>query len=98
MSLRGRPLTAAVSSQFIVEPKDGSGMVAVHLAKTFLSGPQDLSLADEAGMASRKLSESLAGTTAVLYSLYWGRLLLPCRFGLCRITTHRLLVPLARGV
>src|SRR5437773_9845883 len=95
MSLRGRPLTADVSSQFIVEPGDGSGMIAVHLAKTFLSGPQDLSLADEAGMASRKLSESLGGTTVLLYSLYWGRLLRPCWFGLSRYTTHRLLVPLA---
>src|SRR5436309_7238725 len=95
MSFRGRPLMAAISSQFIVEPKDGSGMVAVHLAKTFLSGPQDLSLADEAGMASRKLSESLGGTTVLLYSLYWGRLLRPCWFGLSRYTTHRLLVPLA---
>ena len=93
MSLRGRPLTAAVSSQFIVEPGDGSGMIAVHLAKTFLSGPQDLSLADEAGMATRKLCESLGGTTVLLYSLYWGRLLRPCQFGLSRCTRHRLLTP-----
>jgi len=64
MSIRGRPIQAAVSSQFIVEPGRRSTMAAVHLMKTFMSGPQDVSIADEANGLSRKLWESLGGTTA----------------------------------
>jgi hypothetical protein len=48
MSIRGRPIQAAVSSQFIVEPGRRSTMAAVHLMKTFMSGPQDVSISDEA--------------------------------------------------
>jgi len=85
MSIRGRPIQAAVSSQFIVEPGRRSTMAAVHLMKTFMSGPQDVSIADEANCLSRKLWESLGGDTALLHSIHWARLLRPAQFGLLRM-------------
>ncbi len=85
MSIRGRPIQAAVSSQFIVEPGRRSTMAAVHLMKTFMSGPQDVSIADEANCLSRKLWESLGGATALLHSIHWARLLRPAQFGLLRM-------------
>jgi len=85
MSIRGRPIQAAVSSQFIVEPGRRSTMAAVHLLKTFMAGPQDVSIADEANDTSRKLWESLGGATALLYSAHWARLLRPSEFGLLRM-------------
>ena len=85
MSIRGRPIQAAVSSQFIVEPGRRSTMAAVHLMKTFMSGPQDVSIADEANCRSRKLWESLGGATALLHSIHWARLLRPAQFGLLRM-------------
>lgn len=85
MSIRGRPIQAAVSSQFIVEPGRRSTMAAVHLLKTFMAGPQDVSIADEANDTSRKLWESLGGATALLYSVHWARLLRPSEFGLLRM-------------
>ena len=86
MSVNGRPLRAAVSSQFIVDPTRRSTLAAIKLLKTFISGPQDLSIADEANNASRKLLESLGGSAALLYSLYWFRLLQPAQFLLSRVS------------
>ncbi|PYS95472.1 MAG: hypothetical protein DMF50_08630 [Acidobacteria bacterium] len=85
MSLRGRPIQAALSSQFIVEPGGRSAVAAIELIKAFVAGPQDLSLADEATRTSRRLWERLGGATALLQSLYWGRVLRPCRFLVSRL-------------
>jgi len=104
MSVKGRAVRAAVSSQFIVDPARRSTLAAIKLLKTFISGPQDLSIADEANDASRKLLESLGGTAALLYSLYWFRLLQPAQFLLSRVShpvphaLSRVLVPLCRVV
>ena len=43
-----RIFRAALSSQFIVHPKRRSTLAGVELLRAFLSGPQDLSLTDEA--------------------------------------------------
>ncbi|HEY1266891.1 MAG TPA: hypothetical protein VGH16_06515 [Candidatus Binatia bacterium] len=102
MSFNGRPVRAAVSSQFIVDPARRSTLAAVKLLQAFISGPQDLSIADEANDASRKLLESLGGSTALLYSLYWFRILQPARFLLSRAgagmprSVARVLLPACR--
>jgi hypothetical protein len=95
MSLGGRSVRVAVSSQFIVDPARRSTLAAIKLLQAFISGPQDLSLADEANDASRKLLESLGGSAALLYSLYWFRLLQPAQFLLSRVT-HPVLRALSR--
>ncbi len=89
MSLRGRPVRAAISSQFIVEPARRATMAAIELIKALLAGPQDLTLADEASDVSRKLWEGLGGHTALPYSLYWVRLLRPAVFALQRWSLRR---------
>lgn len=104
MSLNGRVVRAAVSSQFIVNPARRSTLAAVKLLQTFISGPQDLSIADEANDVSRKLLESLSGSAALLYSLYWFRLLQPAQFLLSRVSHPvsrafaRTLAPLCRAI
>src|SRR6185295_18132516 len=50
------------------------------LMEAFFAGPQDLSLADEATEQARRIWEGVGGTTALVYSLYWTRLIRPCRF------------------
>lgn len=72
-----RTFHALVSSQFIVDPGSAVGLVALQLAKAYLEGPQDLSIADEANDVSRRIWEGLGGTTAPLLSLYWTRPLRP---------------------
>jgi len=80
MLLDGMPVCVALSSQFIVDPNSRALGAGVGLLKAFLTGPQDLSLTDEANNASRKLWEGLGGSTALLYSVQWTRLLRPSRF------------------
>jgi hypothetical protein len=66
-----RRIRAAVSTQFIVDAKARSKLIAVALLRDFLNGPQDLSFTDEANETSRKLWEKLGGSTSALYSLHW---------------------------
>jgi hypothetical protein len=66
-----RRIRAAVSSQFIAEPRARSRLIAVALLRDFLNGPQDFSFTDEANETSRILWEKLGGSTSVLYSLHW---------------------------
>jgi hypothetical protein len=80
MLLNGRPIRAAVSMHFMVEPGSRSTLAGIQLLKTFFSGPQDLSLTDSAGAVGRKIWEGLGGATALAYSINWVRLLRPGRY------------------
>jgi hypothetical protein len=95
VSVNGRQYLAAVSSQFIVHPAAHTGLVALRLAKAYLEGPQDLSIADEANDVSRKIWQGLGGSTALLLSMYWTRALCPARVGLSFVRARRRLAPLA---
>lgn len=66
-----RRIRAAVSTQFIAEPRARSRLIAVALLRDFLNGPQDFSFTDEANETSRILWERLGGSTSVLHSLHW---------------------------
>jgi len=90
MLMKGRPIRVAVSTQFMVDPSSRSSLAAVQLLKRFYSGPQDLSFADLAYDSGRRLWESLGGTAALLYSIYWTRILRPCRYGIPFLRTHGL--------
>jgi hypothetical protein len=87
MSLDGRRFQAAISSQFVVEP--GCSLVAVALAKAFLAGPQDVSIADEANDGARRIWEGLGGSTSFLQSMYWTRPLRPASFAFSFIRRRR---------
>src|SRR5262249_5263172 len=80
MLLHGRPIRAATSMHFMVEPGSRSTLAGVQLLKTFFSVPQDLSLTDSAGAVGRKIWEGLGGSTALAYSINWTRLLRPSRY------------------
>lgn len=95
MSLNGESISVALSSQFIVDPNSRASGAGVRLMKIFLAGPQELSLTDEANNTSRRLWEGLGGSTALLYSIHWTRLLRPSRFFISRFSEHGLLSLLA---
>jgi hypothetical protein len=84
MMLRDRPIRAVITAHFIVEPAHRATLAGIELLRTLLSGPQDLTLADEASDTSRKLLEGLGGKIDLLYSLYWVRLLRPCELAVSR--------------
>jgi len=95
MTMNGRPVQAAISSQFVVDPASHVGLVAVRLARAFLEGPQDLSISDEANDVARRLWEGLGGTTSLLHSLHWTRPLRPARLALSLLRGRARLAPLA---
>lgn len=79
MIFNGHRIKAAVSHSFIVQPGSRSTLAAFELAKHFLSGPQDLSMA-EGSNVSRRIWERSGGSTSLLYSLCWTRPLRPSRY------------------
>ena len=81
MSFNGEILRAAITSQFVVDP-DFRGCVGLKLLSAVLSGPQDLTIADESNTDSRKVWEGLGGATSHLYSMRWIYPLRPCQFAL----------------
>lgn len=85
MLLRGRPIRVAVGCQLMVDPDKRHSLTALRLMKACLSGPQDLTLADGANDASRRLWIGLGGTASLLYSLHWTRPLRPARYLLSRL-------------
>src|SRR4051812_36454313 len=76
----GRRVSAALSSQFVVQKEARRKFVGVMLLRQFLSGPQDLSFADESNESSRRIWESLGGVTAAPYSMHWTAPLHPGKF------------------
>jgi predicted N-acetyltransferase YhbS len=82
MQYMGKPILAAIASQFVVDHDSRFHMVGIQLLQEYLKGPQDLSVADEANNSARMLWEKFGGTTAFLYSLYWTRVLRPLAYAL----------------
>lgn len=79
MSIGGRPIQVAISHTFMVQPERRSTLAGVELLKVFFAGRQDLSMA-EGNDFSRKMWEGLGGTTELLYSICWMRLLRPSQY------------------
>ncbi|NNE91601.1 MAG: hypothetical protein HKN23_08140 [Verrucomicrobiales bacterium] len=80
MLFRGEPVTAAVSSAFVVKA-DASGnrnpLTGISLLREFLGGKQDLSVADAANETTRQLWTKSGGAIAYPYSFTWTRPLQP---------------------
>lgn len=79
MRFSGRSVRASVSSNFrvsdAVDPRQRP-FVAARLVKSYMGGPQELSVADGSTDTSRRIWEACGGFVAPLYSLDW---LLPLR-------------------
>lgn len=79
MLYRNRPITVAVTHNFMVAPGMRSTMAGLQLARQVLAGAQDLTLA-EGNNTSRRIWESFSGSVSLLYSLHWTRPLLAGRY------------------
>ncbi|MCI0336809.1 MAG: hypothetical protein L0226_04490 [Acidobacteria bacterium] len=88
MTLGDRPIRVAISFHFMVEPESRSSMAGVKLLKAFFSGPQDLSLTDGSGDKGRRVWEGVGGTTALLYSQRWIRILRPTQEAVNLLSKH----------
>lgn len=86
--IEGRPVLAAIISHYMVDPPARGTLMGTALLRRFLDGPQDVSLADDATEPARRIWERLGGSSALLLSLHWTRLLSPSR-ALLRIRRRR---------
>jgi len=66
-----RKITAAVSSQFVVDPESRPRLAAVHLLREFFNGRQDLAFTDEASESYQKIWVALGGSVSMLQSVHW---------------------------
>lgn len=80
MLLRGRPIRVAMGCQFFVDPDKRHSLTALELVKACISGPQDLTITDTAGLRSERMWTAIGGSAALLYSLDWIRPLRPARY------------------
>lgn len=97
MSVNGRPLQAAITHHFMVEPGSRWTLAGVELLRKFFAGPQDLSLA-EGGNVARKMMERFGGATSFLHSLRWTRPLRPSRYLLSFLKRRGLAAPFERAL
>jgi len=98
MSMSGRPIQAAISHTLMVERGSRSTLAGVALVKRFLSGPQDLSVAQGSSDAGRRISEGFGGSTSILYSIRWTRPLRPAHYGLALLKRRGLAAAFAGGL
>jgi hypothetical protein len=87
MRFRGAELRAAVSTQFMVHP-GARGHAGIRLVQRLFAGPQDLTLADAAPDAARKIWVAFGGDSLPLQSLVWVRALRPARHAAAGLGDH----------
>jgi hypothetical protein len=93
MLLKGELVKIAYGGNFVVHPGFRNTLAGLHLLRTYMAGPQDLSQTDSANDTSRALLERLGFTTIIPYSIYWVRLLRPARcatYALARVSESAL--------
>src|SRR5882724_13259306 len=99
MSWNGRSIKVAIVSQYMVEP-GYRGLTGLLLLKTFLAGPQDLSMTDGASHETVRIWKAVGGTDSIPHSIHWTRPLRPLRYALscvsARIPPAALAAPLGR--
>lgn len=76
-SLRGRTVSVAMAAKFMVDPAAQSPAAGLALCKTFLAGPQDLSVADTANLSGRTIWHAFGSQTIWQYGFNWRRTLKP---------------------
>ena len=76
----GRDLRGAVCGSLMVDERDSDPFAGARLMRSFLSGPQDISLSETANPISEGMWRKLRGTILPAYSLEWVRVLRPAGF------------------
>jgi len=77
----GDPVTAAVSGSLMVDEPVKNPLVGARLLRSYLNGPQDLSLSESANAVSQPMWSKLGGKTEPAYSMEWLRVIKPAGLG-----------------
>jgi hypothetical protein len=99
LTLGGRKLRAGMAGSLMVKDPAKDPLAGARLLRSFLTGPQDISLSETANLVSQRMWERLGGTTVAGLSLDWMRAFRPAALAIDvasgRIKAVRLARPLA---
>lgn len=102
MLFKQRPVTAAICGSIAVLDPQKDPMVGARLVKSFLNGPQDLSLSETANKISYALWTGSGGSALLDYSMKWHRPIFPLGYALHMVSERssfvRRLLPVMRPV
>ena len=102
MIFEGTTLRAAFCGALMVRGREQDPMAGARLLKSFLSGPQDISLSETANKTSLEMSKPLKGISLAPYSLEWMKVLRPaafaCDMALRKSALRKWTVPVARSL
>lgn len=102
LTFGGEPLRAAVAGSLMVDNPAENPLAGARLLRSFLSGPQDLSISESANALSAGMWERLGHKPIAAYSLDWVRVLRPAGFGVAALASGfrpaKMLSPLAMAV
>ena len=82
MKFVGQPIRAAVSSSIVVDQPEIRPLAGARLLRSFLSGPQDISISEPLNAVSQGMWERLGGQMVVSESMEWLRVFRPTGLGL----------------
>jgi hypothetical protein len=77
LDFEGETIRMAFSTQLVADPKARSRAVGAFLLKSYLAGPQDMTITDEASDEVRRMWEGLGGETLHLECIGWIRAFRP---------------------
>jgi hypothetical protein len=77
LEIDGRPLRAAFAGSMMVDRHEQNPLAGARLLRSFLSGPQDISLTETANALALGMWQKLALPLDIAYSLNWLRVLRP---------------------
>jgi hypothetical protein len=98
MSLRGKPIRAALASTIMVQNPKDHPLAGAGLLRAFLNGPQDLSMSDDANQTSVAMWKKLGGQSVPLESMEWLRVLRPAGFAVATAADRMPWARIARPV
>lgn len=98
LRFQGQSIRGAIAGALMVREPQERPLAGARLLRTFLSGPQDLSLGDTANWSSQTPWERLGGTMLPAESMEWLKILRLARFGANSLSTRlpRFMGPLLR--
>ncbi|WP_137129818.1 hypothetical protein [Rhizobium sp. FY34] len=102
MEYEGRPLRVAYAGALTVEDSALHPLAGARLLRSFLSGPQDISVTETANATAARMWQKQGIPLNTAYSLNWIRLLRPAAGAMSilerKLPAARLLSPLAHGI
>jgi hypothetical protein len=99
LRFNGEPVMAAVCGSLMVDEPARNALTGARLLRSFLNGPQELSVSESANTLSRPMWDKLGGRTEPAYSMDWLRVFKPGGLAVAvatdRFAAARLLRPFA---